>query len=148
MEVTEVKGSRLAMGSDNVVFLVGFGSWGVKECRDFVSRFRALTSGLKDREWAVLGDATDWNFENPKALEIIADQNRWIVSHGCRASCYYAGTGALKRLLLYRLAMPDTQQYQFRVYSKRVKAVRALEERGFHLSDQQIERFFREEGSR
>jgi hypothetical protein len=95
-----------------------------------------------------VGDATDWHLDNKAVQGRIRDQNRWIVEHGCRAASYYTGPGALNRLLLYRLAEPDSVQFSFRVYPHRQKAIKALEDRGFHVSDQQLERFFRDEGGR
>ena len=80
--------------------------------------------------------------------KIIRDQDRWAAGHGCRAACYYTGTGALNRLLLYRLAEPDSEHYRFRVYPHRAKAVEALESAGFSITDKQLNSFFRGEGER
>ena len=74
--------------------------------------------------------------------------NRWIVDHGCRAGCFYTGPGALNRLLLYRLAIPDSGTYRFRVYPHRGRAVEALGASGFAITDKQLNSFFRGEGKR
>lgn len=144
----DISGWRINTVGDNLIFLVGFGEWSGAEARDFCSEYKRLVGSFGERPWAVLGDASDWNLDNPDVQVLMKDQNRWITGHGCRAACFYTGIGALNRLLLYRLAEPDTENYRFRVYPDRLRAVEALENSGFPVSDPQLERFFREEGSR
>ena len=147
MEQT-IAGWRISTVGDNLIFLVGFGTWTDREARDFCSEYRQLVEGFAGQPWAVVGDATDWHLDDKAVQAIIRDQNRWITGNGCRAACYYTGSGALNRLLLYRLAEPDSENFCFRVYPHRRRAISALEEQGFTVSDQQLERFFRDEGGR
>jgi len=141
-------GWRIKAATDNLVFLVGYGTWSTSVARGFCSEYRELVESFAGRSWAVLGDATDWELKDEDVQDLIRDQNRWIVSHGCRAGCFYTGPGALERLLLYRLAEPDTEDYRFRVYPDRRRSVEALAEAGYPVSDNQLERFFRGEGGR
>lgn len=144
----DISGWRINTVGDNLIFLVGFGAWSAAEARDFCSEYKQLVTGFGDRSWAVLGDATDWNLDNPDVQALLKDQNRWITAHGCRAACFYTGPGALNRLLLYRLAEADSDKFSFRVYPDRRRAVMALEGNGFPVSEPQLERFFRGEGNR
>ena len=141
-------GWRINAASDNVIFLVGFGVWNEQNAGRFCQEFKTLVESFEGRPWAVMGDGTDWIFDDPAVQNLLRDQNRWIVDHGCRAGCFYTGPGALNRLLLYRLAQPDSEEYQFRVYPHRSKAVEALAKSGFPVTEPQLERFFRGEGTR
>lgn len=143
-----ISGWRINTVGDNLIFLVGFGEWSETEARGFCTEYKQLVSGFGERSWAVIGDATDWNLDDPEVQELLRNQNRWITGHGCRAACFYTGPGALNRLLLYRLAEPDSDEFRFRVYPDRRRAVEALGNSGFPVSDPQLERFFRGEGSR
>jgi hypothetical protein len=143
----DITGWRLAAASDNVVFLVGFGEWREPVARRFSVEFKDMVEKLGD-DWALLGDATDWNLNDPAVQRILMDMNRWIVFKGCRAGCFYTGPGALNRLLLYRLAVPDGSGYRFRVYPDRARSVAALDEAGFPVTEDQLSGFFRGEGKR
>ena len=95
-----------------------------------------------------MGDASDWGLEDSIVQDILRDHNRWLVDSGCRAGAFFTGPGAMNRLLLYRLAEPDSDRFRFRVYSRRQQAVTALEEDGFPVSATQLGGFFRGEGER
>jgi hypothetical protein len=141
-------GWRISAASDNVIFFVGFGVWNEQDAGRFCQEFTALVESFGERPWGVMGDGTDWIFGDPGVQNLLRDQNRWIVDHGCRAGCFYTGPGALNRLLLYRLVQPDSEEYQFRVYPHQSKAIEALEHSGFPVTEPQLERFFRGEGTR
>ena len=143
----DIAGWRLGAASDNVVFFVGFGDWGEAEARRFGAEFKSVVNRM-DGGWGLLGDATDWTFEDPAVQRVIMDMNRWVVFKGCRAGCFYTGPGALNRLLLYRLAVPDGPGYRFRVYPDRARAVVALADSGFEVTEKQLTGFFRGEGKR
>lgn len=143
----DIAGWRLNAASDNVVFFVGFGEWGEVEARRFSTEFKTVVEQMEG-DWGLLGDATDWIFNNPAVQRIITDMNRWVVFKGCRTGCFYTGPGALNRLLLYRLAVPDGSGYRFRVYPDRARAVHALEEAGFSVTEEDLSGFFRGEGKR
>ncbi len=141
-------GWRIGAAADNVIFLVGYGDWGESEAHSFCTEYMQIVESFGDKPWAVMGDATDWILEDPVVQDLIMNQNRWIVDHGCRAGCFYTGPGALNRLLLYRLAIPDSGTYRFRVYPHRGRALEALESSGFSVTDKQLNSFFRGEGKR
>jgi len=141
-------GWRISTVADDVIFLVGYGSWKEQDALRFIEEYRLAVEQFDGKPWAVMGDATEWGFDDPAVQQIIRKQNGWVVAHGCRAGCYYTGTGALNRLLLYRLAEPDSENYRFRVYPHRAKAVEALETGGFSVTDKQLNSFFRGEGER
>ena len=144
--IQDIAGWRLSRAGDNVIFLVGFGRWTADVARKFCSEYRDTVSELVDRPWAVLGDATDWILDDGPVQDILRDHSRWIVDAGCRAGAFYSGPGALNRLLLYRLMEPDSDHFRFRVHSHRRRAVEALSENGFDLTDAQLNSFFRGEG--
>jgi hypothetical protein len=144
----DIAGWRMKVVADNILFVVGFGVWDTAKAQVFCDEYKELSAGFGEEPWAVLGDATDWILDDVKVQKIIQEQNRWIVSAGCRAGCFYTGPGALNRLLLYRLAEPDSDSYRFRVYPDRMRAVQALMDAGFSITDPQLNRFFRGEGSR
>lgn len=144
----DVAGWRMKVISDNVLFIVGFGVWDQSEARGFCDEFEELSAGFGRESWAVLGDATDWVLNDVRVQDVLRDQNSRIVSAGCRAGCYYTGLQAMNRLLLYRLVEPDSENYRFRVYPDRARAVNALIQSGFSVTEPQLNRFFRGEGGR
>ncbi len=144
----DLSGWRINAVADNVIFLVGFGDWDERVTQGFCSEYKQIIEDFGDKPWAVMGDATDWGLDDSVVQNLIRDQNRWIVDHGCRSACFYTGPGALNRLLLYRLAEPDSQEYSFRVYPHRGKAVEALDSNGYTVTDKQLNSFFRGEGKR
>lgn len=146
--IQDPAGWRIKQAGDNVLLLVGFGAWEPQDARRFCLEYRDTVSGFSDRPWAILGDATDWILEDRVVKDILRDHNRWIVEAGCRAGSFYTGSGALNRLLLYRLAEPDSEEFSFRVHPHRRRAVEALVENGFTISEDQINSFFRGEGTR
>jgi hypothetical protein len=149
MELKEqTAGWRINTVSENVIFVVGFGNWEEQDALDFFEEYRLLAGAFAGKPWAVLGDATEWEFDSPDVQKVLMRQNRWVVENGCRTSCFYTGAGALNRLLLYRLAVPDSDHYRFRVYPHRTKAVEALEAGGFSVTEKQLNSFFRGEGKR
>ena len=141
-------GWRISKVSDDTVFVVGFGRWRAPDARGFSKEYRAVVNEFGGKPWAVLGDATEWGLNDSTVQQILRDNERWLVAHGCRSACFYTGEGTLNRLLLYRLAEPDTDNYRFRVYPHRSRAVEALVESGFTVSDKQLDSFFRGEGTR
>ena len=143
----DIAGWRLGSASENVIFFAGFGEWKDTDVRRFSMEFRMYVERMEG-DWGLLGDAVDWNFNDPAVQHIIEDMNRWIVMRGCRAACFYTGPGALNRLLLYRMAVPDGSGYRFRVYPDRARAVAALEAAGFSVAEKDLSGFFRGEGKR
>jgi len=141
-------GWRIGAVTDNLIFLVGYGSWGKPEALKFFEEYRTVVAGFGNNPWAVMADATEWGIGDGAVQEMFRDHERWIVEHGCRVACFYSGPGALNRLLLYRLAEPDSDDYQFRVYPYRGKAVEALDSGGFSVSEEQLNSFFRGDGQR
>ena len=141
-------GWRIRKAGDNVLFLVGFGSWTEDDARRFCREHRQAADGFSGRPWAQMGDASDWNLEDPSVQEILQDHNRRLVEAGWRAGAFYTGPGAMNRLLLYRLVEPDSDRFRFRVYARRLQAVTALTEDGFPVSESQLGGFFRGEGER
>ncbi len=141
-------GWRINTVSEDVLFIVGYGDWKEQDARGFCDEYRSVAESFGGKPWAVVGDATEWGFDDDAVQSLLRDHNRWIVENGCRAACFYTGAGALNRLLLYRLAEPDSDQYRFRVYPHRSKAVQALEAGGFSVTDKQLGSFFRGEGKR
>ena len=144
----DIAGWRISRAGDRILFLVGFGVWTKTEALRFCDEYRSVVGGFEGQSWAILGDATNWVLDNPQVQNLIRDQNRWIVTAGCRAGSFYTGPGALNRLLLYRLAEPDSDDFHFRVHPHRQRAVEALEENGFAVSSTQLNSFFRGEGKR
>ncbi len=141
-------GWRLSIVADDVIFIVGYGNWTERNALDFFEDYRLSVEKFGGKSWAVMGDATEWGFDNPEVQKVLMKQNRWVVENGCRTACFYTGTGVLNRLMLYRLAQPDSDHYRFQVYPHRAKAVEALESGGFTVTEKQLNSFFRGEGER
>ncbi|RKX76256.1 MAG: hypothetical protein DRZ90_16430 [Spirochaetes bacterium] len=141
-------GWRINTVSEDVIFIVGYGDWKEQDARGFCGEYRSVVESFGGKPWAVVGDATEWGFNDAGVQSLLRDHDRWIVANGCRAACFYTGEGALNRLMLYRLAEPDSDKYRFRVYPHRAKAVEALEAGGFSVTDKQLGSFFRGEGTR
>ena len=146
--ITDPSGWRIKPVGDNVLFLVGLGVWNVDDTRRFCAEYAEVVRNLSGRPWAVLGDATDWKIDDKQVQLLLKAHNKWTVEAGCRAGSFYTGPGALNRLLLYRLVEPDSEQFQFRVHPHRRRAVEALSESGFVVTDSLLNSFFRGEGER
>ncbi len=148
MDMGDPPGWRLKQAGDSILFLVGFGFWDENTARRFDKEFRSAVSAMSSVSWALLGDASDWNLDDPAVQAILRQQNQWVVKAGCRAGAFYTGSRVMNRLLLYRLAEPDTDQYNCRVHSQQKQAVDALAASGFLIAESELSGFFREEGDR
>ncbi len=146
-EGLEPAGYRLRPFPGNVIYFAGFGEWELSNIDSFCRELIELAEKFEGAEWSLLGDVTCWILERPDVQSAFRACVEKIKAVGCSSVVFYSGPGALKRLTFYRLMDPDSPGFCFRVFLTRQRAVRALRIQGFGVSEDDINSFFREEGS-
>ena len=144
----QTTGWRIRAAEENILFFAGFGDWTKDTARAFRAESREIVTTLLRESWSFLCDATDWGFSDTEVQSILKDQIQWFVGKGCRMGCFYTGSHAMNRLMLYSLVVPDSDSCRFRVFPDRKRSVDALGSEGFPLARPQLDGFFRGEGTR
>lgn len=97
----------------NTLLIKVFGSTGIAELEWLREQITTKYLPLLSPDWAILGDARQWELYTPEAKEIVADFTVWAEAQGMKFNLVLAPENSIKLAAAQKLKMGDVIQHHY-----------------------------------